>query len=92
MSFRINPAIGTEVGFPLSNESFWFKNQELTNHIHTKEDGDKRIFKNASVYTIHNIVKESSYYILVSDRHELLFDTSDYDEMDIHIEKMKTLD
>lgn len=92
MSHHINPAIGYNVGLPISKDSFWFKSQELTNHMHTKQEGDKRVFKNSSVYVIHNTENSSNYYILVNDKHEVLFDTSIAEEMAIHIEKIKTLD
>jgi len=92
MSHYINPLVDTSVATQLSDDVFWFKEKILTNQIHTKEEGDKRVFKDSSVYVIYNIVNNSNYFILVNDKHELLFDTSSFDKMAIQIEKMKTVD
>jgi len=92
MSHFINPSITSGVGIPISKDCFWFKDYDLTEHIHTKGEGDKRAFKDASVYVIHDIVKEYNYYLLVNNKHELLYDTTDFNGMLIYIEQLKSSD
>lgn len=91
MSHLINPFVGTEVGAKLSKDYFWFKHQFLSNQVRTKSKEDKRSFRDVYVYTVHNIEKENRYYIMVNNKHELLFDTDDFNQMLTHIERIKSV-
>lgn len=89
MSYHINPGIGTDYASQISESLFWYKDKLLTITANTKLDGDKKKINDVTVYAIRNIVSEFNYYILVNDKHELLFDTTDFNEMYFYIDQLK---
>ncbi len=73
----------------IGNGSLWKEESSLTRLARTRGDEEKRHLKDATVFALTDIEKQYQYYVMINKKHDILFDTSDFNEMFCHIETLK---